>query len=221
VNGVTAKTRESEFWVSDWGYCLRPIGTKSQVEVEKSQEVWNNLLPRMAKDAKTRELLTNLHGGWPTELIVLDAKQVKDLADYKETPAVGIACVLRVADLQLKDLTTSAGKLSFREIAFGHVVRIQDGIIGELPPRKEAPLPGDALDLAIEEYVLRQAPGWVARRVTGPDTNFDDDQQLSNAANAGELQLPASVEDHRRELDQKIKNYAAQAKAYYGGMLRP
>jgi hypothetical protein len=107
----------------------------------------------------------------------------------------------------------------FREIAFGHVTQIKDAVIADLPLGKKEPSAGDALDLAIEEYVLRQAPGLVARRATGPNINFDDDQRLIRAAE--ELQLPASVEDQRRALDQKIKDYEEHARAYYGAVPRP
>jgi hypothetical protein len=101
------QSREGAFWVSGWGYCLRPIKSGP---VEKSQEVWNDLFPKMARDAKTRELLTQLHGGWPTELVVVDAKQAEDKTAFKAPPPEGVAVVLRVADLQLKDVKTKAAR---------------------------------------------------------------------------------------------------------------
>ena len=61
----------------------------------------------MAKDAKTRELLTRLHGGWPTELVVIDAEHTKDQAAFKAMPPEGVAVVLRVADLNRKDVTST------------------------------------------------------------------------------------------------------------------
>jgi hypothetical protein len=158
----------------------------------------------MAKDAKTRELLTQLHGGWPTELIAVDAKQAGDKAALKAEPPVGRAVVLRVADLNHKEVKTKAGPVPFREIVFGRVIRIKDAVITSLPLGSEEPLPAGALDLAIEDYVLRHAPGWVARPGPGPDTSFADDEQLRHSAE--DAKLPLNVEDQRRELDQKIKD---------------
>jgi hypothetical protein len=188
-------------------------------DADKSKEVWRDLFPGMAKDAKTRELLTRLHGDWPAEFIVVDAKQAKDKSAFKAPPSDGIAVVLRVADINHKEVQTTAGPVPFREIAFGHVVRIKDAVIAQLPLGKEEPRPGDALDLAIEDYVLRHAPGWVARQGTGPDTSFSDDEQLRRSAE--DAKLPTDVEDQRRELDEKIKVYADRAKAYYGAMRKP
>jgi hypothetical protein len=173
----------------------------------------------MAKDPTTRELLTQLHGGWPAAIVVVDAKQTKDQAVFKAPPPDGVAVVLRVAELNLKEVKTIAGLVPFREIAYGRVIRVKDAVIAELPLGNEEPTPGDALDLAVEDYVLRHAPGWVARRGTGPDTSFVDDEQLRRSAE--DAKMPPGVEVQRRELDQKIKDYADRAKAYLGAVRKP
>jgi hypothetical protein len=173
----------------------------------------------MAKDVKTRDLLTRLHGGWPAEFAVIDAKQAKDKSALNSPPQAGMAVAVRVADLNLKDVKTKFGAAPFREIAYGRVIRIKAAEIAELPLGKEEPEPEGALSLAIEDYVLRHAPGWVARWGTGPGTSFEDDQRLARSAD--EAKLPASVEEQRRELDQKIKVYADRARAYYGAMRKP
>ena len=213
------QSRESAFWVSGWGYYLRPIEAGKPTDADKSKAVWSNLFSGMSKDAKTRELLTRLHGGWPTELTVVDAKQAKDQSAFKAQPPDGVAVVLRVADLNLKEVKTRAGPVPFREISYGLVIRIQDAVIAELPLGKAEPLPEEALSLAIEDYVLRHAPGWVARRGTGPATSFADDEQLRRSAE--DAKLPPSVEDQRRELDQKIVDLANRSKDYYGAMRKP
>ncbi len=208
------QSREDAFWVSGWTYYLRPIKSGAPTDADKGKEVWRDLFPGMAKDAKTRELLTRLHGGWPTELVVIDAEHTKDQAAFKAMPPEGVAVVLRVADLNRKDVKTNAGPVPFREITYGRVIRIKDAVIAELPLGKKEPLPEEGLSLAIEDYVLRHAPGWVGRWGTGPGTSFDDDQRLGHSAD--EAKLPVGVEDQRRELDQKIKNYTDNAVAYYG-----
>lgn len=212
-------SRDSAFWVSGWGYYLRPTGAGKPTGADKSKEVWSDLFSGMSKDAKTRELLTRLHGGWPAELIVVDAKQAKDQSAFKAQPPDGVAVVLRVADLNLKEVKTIAGPVPFREISYGLVIRIKDALIAELPLGKAEPLPEEALSLAIEDYVLRHAPGWVACRGTGPATSFADDEQLRRSAE--DAKLPPSVEDQRRELDQKIKDLANRSKDYYGAMRKP
>src|SRR5947209_20454484 len=116
------QSRDSAFWVSGWGYCLRPVQGGPPAGVEKSREVWRDLFPGMAKDAKTRELLTRLHGGWPAELFCLNGEQARDKDAFKAPPPAGVAVVLRVADLHLKEVKARAGPVPFREIAFGRVV---------------------------------------------------------------------------------------------------
>lgn len=212
-------SRDSAFWVSGWSYYLRPIGTGKPTEADKSKQVWGDLFSGMSKDAKTRELLTRLHGGWPAEIVVVDAKQAKDQAASKAQPPDGVAVVLRVADLNLKEVKTKVGPVPFREVSYGLVIRMKDAAIAELPSGKVEPLPEEALSLAIEEYVLRHAPGWVARWGTGPSTNFADDEQLRRSAE--EATLPANVEDQRRELDQKINDLANRSKDFYGATRKP
>ncbi|MFL5241129.1 MAG: hypothetical protein ACJ8FY_03395 [Gemmataceae bacterium] len=213
------QSRDGAFWVSGWTYYIRPVKPGAPTDANNAKETWQNLFPGMAKDPKTRELLTKLHGGWPAELIAVDTKQAGDKSVFKADPPDGVAVVLRVADLNHKQVKTKAGSVPFREIAYGRVIRIKDAAIATLPLGTEEPLPGEALDLAIEDYVLRHAPGWVARQGTGPDTDFADDEQLRRSAE--EAKLPPNVEDQRRELDQKIKDYADRAKAYYGAMSKP
>ena len=213
------QSRDDTFWVSGWTYYLRPIDQGTPTKPDKSQEVWRDLFSGMARDVKTRELLTRLHGGWPAEFVVIDAKQAKDPSAFKAPPQAGIAIVVRVADLNLKDVKTKFGATPFREIAYSRVIRIKAAEIAELPLGKEEPEPEGALSLAIEDYVLRHAPGWVARWGTGPGTSFEDDQRLARSAD--EAKLPASVENQRRELDQKVKDYSDRARAYYGAMRKP
>lgn len=214
-----AASSDSAFWVSGWTYYLRPVQPGAAADADKGKGVWRNLFPAMAKDAKTRELLTRLHGGWAAELIAVDSKQAKDKSAFKAAPLDGVAVVLRVADLNHKAVETKSGPVPFREIAYSRVIRIKGAGISGLPLGRKEPLPGEALDLAIEDFVLRHAPGWVARQGPGIDTSFADDEQLRRSAE--DSKLPPNVEDQRRELDQKIKEYADRAKAYYGAMSKP
>lgn len=211
-----AQSRDDAFWVTGWAYFLRPVKPSPPTDAAKGQEVWRGLFTGMANDAKTRELLTRLHGGWPAALFVIDAKDAASKSALKAPPPDGIAVAMRVADLNLKEVKTKAGSVPFREIACSRVIRIKDAVVADLPFGKEEPLPAEALDLAIEEYVLRTAPGWVARRGAGPETSFADDERL--ARNAEEADLPQSVEEQRRALDQRIKDYSTRAQAYYGAM---
>lgn len=205
---------DTAFWVKGWGFYLQPIKPGAKDGADKSMDVWRDLFTGMAKDPNTRELLTRLHGGWPTEIIAVDAKRATDQTAFNAPPPDGTAVVLRVADLNLKQVDTKAGPVPFREIVYGRVIRIKGAGTSELPLKKEEPSPGDALELAVEDYVLRHTPGWVARRGTGPDTSFQDDQQLRRAAE--EAKLPPSAEDQRRELDKRIEEYANLAKSCFG-----
>ena len=72
---------------------------------------------------------------------------------------------------------------------------------------KSEPSPGGPLNLAMEDYVLRHAPGWVV--IGGPVFAAEGEK------------LPTSVEDQRRGLDRRIKDYADHAKAFYGARRKP
>ncbi len=65
---------------------------------------------------------------------------------------------------------------------------------------KQEPSPGEALGLAMEDYLFRHAPGWTV--ISGPIIQQNEP-------------LPASVEDQRRDLDRRVKEYADHAKAFY------
>ena len=64
---------------------------------------------------------------------------------------------------------------------------------------KDEPSPGGPLGLAMEDYVQRRAPGWAV--IGGP---FFENEKL-----------PASVEEQRKDFDQRIKGYADHAKAFF------
>jgi hypothetical protein len=131
---------DSTFSVQGWGFYLQPIKPSEKDGADKSKVVWRDLFAGMAKDAKTRELLTRLHGGWPAEIVVVDAKQATDLAVIKAPPPDGTAIILRVADLNHKEVNTKGGAVPFREIAYGRVIRIKDAVVSELPLGKNSSL---------------------------------------------------------------------------------
>jgi hypothetical protein len=54
----------------------------------------------------------------------------------------------------------------------------------------------------MEDYVVRHAPGWAV--ISGPFFEHE--------------KLPSSVEEQRRELDQRINSSADHTKAYYGAL---
>lgn len=201
-------------WVTDWTYFLRPIAGDETTAADEAEKVWRDLFSGMARDGQTREVLTQIHGDWPAQLLVVDPKDVGDDEHFRALPPEGVAIALRVADLDHQVVTTSSGPVPFRRISLGYVVHIQDANISGLTLDREEPLPGEALELAIEEYVLRHAPGYVARFGTGPNVSFDDVERLGRSAE--EAQMPASVAEQREALDQKIEDYSAKFKAYYG-----
>lgn len=200
---------ESAFTTSNWTYHLRPLKADAPADADNAKKVWRDLFTGMAKDEQTRELLTRLHAGLPVEFIVMDAKEAEDKAALGAPPSEGVAIAMRVADLRLKEEEWEAGVVPIRYIAYAHVIHIQ----GAAPPNswkesaaalKKEPLPGEPLDLAMEDYLLRHAPGWVV--LGGPPFVSGDEK------------IPASVEDQRRALDQKIKEHVDRATAYYGAI---
>jgi hypothetical protein len=70
---------------------------------------------------------------------------------------------------------------------------------------KDEPSPGGPLGLAMDDYVQRHAPGWAV--IGGP---FFEGEKL-----------PASIEEQRRDLDQRIKEYEDHAKAFFGARRQP
>jgi hypothetical protein len=199
----------TSFSASGWTFHLRHLKPDAQADADKAREVWRDLFPGMAKDAKTRDLLRRLHGDLPVELVVLDAKQAVDKAVLMALPPDGAAVAMRVADISHQEEKSKAGTIPVRVIAYSRVILIKDaaaaGSLEKLADDwKKEPSPGEPLGLAMEDYVVRHAPGWAVRG--GPVFATEDEK------------LPSSVEELRRELDKRINSYADHATAYYGAL---
>jgi hypothetical protein len=195
----------TSFSASGWTFHLRQLKPGAPADADKAKEVWRELFPGMAKEAKTRDLLRHLHADLPVELVVLDAKQAKVKAVLMAPPPDGAAVAMRVADISHKEEKSKAGTVPVRVIAYSRVILIKDaaapGTLGALAENmKGEPSPGGALGLAMEDYVLRHAPGWAV--LGGP---FFEDEKL-----------PPSPGEQRRDLDRRIKDYAAHAKTFFG-----
>jgi hypothetical protein len=194
----------TSFSASGWTFHLRHLKPDAPADADKAKEVWRDLFPGMAKDAKTRDLLRQLHADLPVELVVLDAKQAEDKAVLMAPPPDGTAVAMRVADLTQTEEKSKEGAVPVRVIAYSRVILMKDaaapGNVGALAENmKDEPSPGGALGLAMEDYVQRHAPGWVV--IGGP---FFENEKL-----------PASVEEQRKDFDQRIKGYADHAKAFF------
>src|SRR5262245_55451098 len=195
----------TSFSASGWTFHLRHLKPDAPADADKAKEVWRDLFPGMAKDAKTRDLLRRLHADLPVEFVVLDAKQADDKAVLMAPPPDGAEVAMRVADISHKEEKSKAGTVPVRVIAYSRVILIKDaaapGNLGALAEdMKDEPSPGGPLGLAMEDYVQRHAPGWAM--IGGP---FFENEKL-----------PASVEEQRRDLDKRIKDYEGHAKAFFG-----
>jgi hypothetical protein len=204
-----AQPYSTSFSARGWSYHFRPVRPGAAADEGKAREVWRDLFPGMAKDPKTRELLDRLHAGLPVALVVLDAKQAGDDEALRAPPPDGYAIAMRVADLSRKEERSGANAVPVRVIAYGHVVLVEDAARGAAPnlgalaeELKSRPLPGEPLSLAMQDYVLRHAPGWA---VLGGPISPDE-------------KLPAGVKEQRQDLDRRIKDCAERAAAYYGGL---
>ena len=98
-----------------------------------------------------------------------------------------------------------AGELLFRDIAFCHVTAIKDAVVSDPEAALKQPSPGEALTLAIEDYMLRHAPEWVIGGMI-----FEKD-----------LKMPTQVAERRVVLDRRIQAYAEKANAFYGALRPP
>ena len=116
----------TSFSASGWTFHLRPLKPDAPADADKAKAVWRDLLPGMAKDAKTRDLLRRLHADLPVELVVLDAKQAEDKAVLMAPPPDGAAVAMRVADLSHKEEKSKAGTVPVRVIAYSRVILIKD-----------------------------------------------------------------------------------------------
>jgi hypothetical protein len=195
----------TSFSASGWSFHLRHLKADAPADADKAKGVWRDLFPGMAKDAQTRDLLRRLHANLPVELIVLDAKQANDKAVLMAPPPDGTAVAMRVADISHMEEKSKAGTIPVRVIAYSRVILIKDaaapGNLGALTASmKDEPSPGGPLGLAMEDYVQRHAPGWAV--IGGP---FFEGKKL-----------PASVEEQRQDLDQRIKEYEDHAKVFFG-----
>jgi len=196
---------------------LRPLKPESKADAEKAMAVWRELLPGMVADEKSQELLRKLHGDLPAKLILLiDVKRPEDgeawATLWKAPPPDGLAVAFRVTDSIVADQLLKIGspKVPARVVDYCQVVLIKDAATksastdvasatsGMMNVFKDLP-PVEPLFLLMEDYVLRHAPGWILIR------GLSDE----------EPELPASVEEQRRDLDQRIKSYAERGKTYY------
>ena len=202
------------FSASGWTFQFRRLKPEAPTDADKAKDVWRDLFRGMARDAKTQDLLRRLHGDLPVELVVLDAKQAEDKAALLAPPPDGTAVAMRVADISQKEEKSGAITVPVRVVAYSRVILIQDAAkdattaapgLGTLAEEwKKQPSHGEPFDLIMEDYLLRHAPGWTV--IGGPVFNFKDER------------LPSSVEEQRRDLDRRIKDYADHAKAYYGAL---
>jgi hypothetical protein len=195
----------TSFWASGWTFHLRHLKSDVPADGDRVKEVWRDLFVGMARDAKTRDLLRQLHAGLPVELVVLDAKQAEDKAVMKAPPPDGTAVAMRVADVTQIEEKSKAGAVPVRVIAYSRVILMKDsaapGNLGALAQDlRDEPSPGGPLSLAVEDYIQRHAPGWAV--IGGP---FFEGEKL-----------PAGVEEQRRDLDRRIRVYEDQAKAFFG-----
>ena len=59
----------TSFSASGWTFHLRQLKPDALADADKAKEVWRDLFPAMAKDAKTRDLLKRLHADLPIEFV--------------------------------------------------------------------------------------------------------------------------------------------------------
>jgi|GEM_PF-5850904 len=175
--------------------------------------VWRELLPGMVADEKSQELLRKLHGDLPAEFILIDVKQLEDLDKNTARPRKGVTVAFWVADAIVADQLLKIGspKVPARAVNYGQVVLIENATRKSAPDVASAMSqsgmtdvfkdlrPVEPLFLLMEDYILRHAPGWILIRGLS-----DEDPKL-----------PASVEEQRRDVDQRINSFAERAKTYY------
>lgn len=193
---------------------LRQFPADNPIDAEEAKAVWRNLLAGMVADEKSRDLLRRLHGGLPAEFVLIETGKAEDQEAMTARPGEGIVVAFRVADSvvseeKLKPFDQTAGKVPVRVVNYCQVVWLDDAATKSAPNMasamsgltnvfQELP-PSEVLYLLMEDYIHRQAPGWILIR------------DVSDA----EPELPGSLEEHRRALDKKIDSFADRAKAYY------
>lgn len=196
---------------------LRPLNSDAPVDAEKAKVIWRELLPGMVADEKSRELLRLLHGDLPADLVLIDAAQAEDQDAMAARPPQGVAVAFRVADKIVSEekLKRGANPVPVRVVNYCQVVLIENAATKSAPNMASAMSgmtnvfkdlhPVEPLYLLMEDYVLRHAPGWILIR------------DVSDA----EPELPASVEEQRRDLDLRIQAFAERAKTYYDSLRKP
>jgi hypothetical protein len=195
----------TSFSATGWTYHLRPIKPDARTDEDKARAVRKDLFPGMARDVKTRDLLKHLYADRPVEFRVLDAKQAEGKALLTAPPPEGFAVAMRVGDIKQEEKPSKVGTVPIRVIGYGRAILIKDKANPDsfealAENMKREPSPGESLGLAMEDYLLRHAPGWA---IIGGPINENE-------------KLPASVEEQRRDLDRRIKDHADHAAAFYG-----
>lgn len=144
-------------------------------------------------------------GDLPVEFVVVNEKSAADNAVLMGPPSEGYAFAFRVGDLRTFSQKTDVGEIWFRDIAFGHATLIKDAVASNAAEGLKEPSPGQALSLAMKDYIFRHAADWV---IGGP--LFEKD-----------FKAPAPAAERRADLDRRLQEYEDSAKAFYGGLRTP
>jgi hypothetical protein len=207
---VQVAPHSDSFSARNWSYYLRPVPTEKPGPRPAAEEAWDGLFPGMAADPATRELLRRLYGGLPVEFVVLGKEAADDA--LTKAPGEGFAVALRVANLGSRMEKTADGETLFGLIAIGRATFIKDvvppppgeglsgALAGLVKTMTDRPSDGEALGLAVEDYMLRHQAGWLV--VGGPI--FEQGRQL-----------PKDPQAHRADLDARIQAFAEKSADYY------
>jgi hypothetical protein len=179
---------------------LLPVQTATAKARQDPEKFWDDVLPAMAADPRTAAVLQELFGGLRVQFVTQPAKSLEDLM-AKSTPPAGFDVILRAGgpaklhrgrDKDNKEV--SCLKMDLCCVIVAPTSFFQD----------DKPMADEALFLAIEDRVLRQAAGWRFRPRRRPV-----DLDLGSM-----LQEDIDPEGLRPDLDRRIKDYAASYRAW-------
>jgi len=180
---------------------------------------WDGLFPALAADPETAACLKRLFGGLRVELVALDQPPGNDDPVWEKKPGPGFDVVLRVCNKgehQTGTIEGQAGAGQSVKVAYlvgslgwGYVVdadrppdvaKAADGEI-VLPPDAR-----EAVELAVADYLLRNAAGWRGLHVG----SFGEQAEFDRVAASHDK----SADQRRKDLDARIDDYARRYRAF-------
>jgi len=190
-----------------WPVHLIPISLDADAQRQDPEKVWNDLFAGVAADPVSAKLFRELMGGARVQLETTTATTYDD-PTMREPAGAGFDVVFRFR-------STYSGKKAIHPTADGPVPYLF-GRVGHAAfgPQEffagDAASEFDALNLVIEDHVLRQASGWRFVHSTSPQDDI-----------LAQRKQPKTLEELRADLNRRIREYTQRYRSFRSSQAKP